>query len=255
MTTTTPRQRKARMIAPVPVVMPDAPPSIPKERIDNTAMFQRIAGVPAASLPAVIPPALKPLDELATAINAEFKALDGAEVVVESHRVAAGRMLKEVRERLPKEHTFTAWCGRSIKRSKADIYRCLKLVSNDTPAAVAQAVKTERKTAAASMRKTDDKRKAAASQSFETKPAVPATFAPQPDLTAQVLAHAAAAITVPWEQVIDKNDALMAMQTCAAELMRLTDAGRTMKLSISVAIEEGIAAVKHFLNVVVPNKG
>ena len=80
--TTTPRQRKARMIAPVPVVMPDAPPLAP------------IVEIPAASLPAVIPPALKPLDELATAINAEFKALDGAEVIVESHRVAAGRMLK-----------------------------------------------------------------------------------------------------------------------------------------------------------------
>ena len=84
---------------------------------------------------------------------------------------------------------------------------------------------------------------------------MPATFTPQPDLTAQVLAHAAAAITVPWEQVIDKNDALMAMQTCAAELSRLTTAARSMTLPITVAIEEGIAAVKHFLNVVVPNKG
>jgi hypothetical protein len=139
--------------------------------------------------------ALAPLAEMATAINAVFDAETTALNTAKDKRLEAGRLLKEVRDRLqaaalnkdtPNSISFDSWCKRNIKRSKADIYQCISLVSAKDPAKARDAEKTR---AREGMKAARAKAKAAP-QSVTLQPSQPAA----PAMPAPI-----APITVPWE--------------------------------------------------------
>src|SRR5216684_7452676 len=100
----------------------------------------------------VMAPPLAPeaptLPLLAERINQALTVAAASDNVANQSRIDAGRMLQQVRARIPKG--FVAWCANNIKRSKADVYRCLKLVENADPTEQAKAQASERATRRAS---------------------------------------------------------------------------------------------------------
>ena len=184
---------------------------------------------PVTNLPAVIPgePAASavdpPLIEIAARINAEFTAVDAAEVTAQDHRIQAGRMLKTARDTLSK-NAFLPWCKRYIKRSKADIYACLKLVESDKPEdqqAAREAQKTRSATSMAASRQRQ-------SATLQTEPAVPVGL----DLTQP-------------DNLAIGIDALRELATKINKLLPSLE----MTASQSYAIAGAVIAAKQFLSI------
>lgn len=74
-----------------------------------------------------------PLDQLAQEINVRLEKADEIDGKARDHRIAAGLLLKEARERLP-HGEWGKWLVAHIRRSRQDVYRCLKLVKSDNSA-------------------------------------------------------------------------------------------------------------------------
>lgn len=74
-----------------------------------------------------------PLDRLAHEINVRLEKADEIDGKARDHRIAAGLLLKEARERLPRGE-WGKWLVAYIRRSRQDVYRCLALVKSDDPA-------------------------------------------------------------------------------------------------------------------------
>jgi len=85
------------------------------------------------------------LRSMAKAINASFEAASKADTMAFDARISAGKMLLDAKakvEAAPKEHgTFKLWYETNIKRSKADIYKVMKLASSPDPVAAREAEK------------------------------------------------------------------------------------------------------------------
>jgi Protein of unknown function (DUF3102) len=75
---------------------------------------------------------LIPLDQLAEEINVRLEKADEIDGKARDHRIAAGLLLKEARERLPRGE-WGKWLVAYIRRSRQDVYRCLALVKSDNP--------------------------------------------------------------------------------------------------------------------------
>jgi len=84
-----------------------------------------------------------PLDQLAQEINVRLEKADKIEGQARDHRIAAGLLLKEARERLPRGE-WGKWLVAHIRRSRQDVYRCLKLVKSDNPAEQQKALQREK---------------------------------------------------------------------------------------------------------------
>ncbi len=135
-----------------PITRRSAAMPIPKSAGPVTAktiaLLTEIDALPPVALPvitATVAANVTTLASLARNINARFDDATKADTAAYDARIAIGKLLIEARERVdaaPKEHgTFTEWYKLNIKRSKADIYRCISLASSPEPAKAREAEK------------------------------------------------------------------------------------------------------------------
>lgn len=119
------------------------------------------------------------LKQIARAVEARFVQCDAAEKQAYDHRYQIGVLLIQARERCKADKLkFEAWYKENIKRSKADIYRCIKLAEAEDPAAAREAEKEASRTSSAATR--ERVRSSRASPAQETA-ALAAVQAAQPN--------------------------------------------------------------------------
>jgi len=94
-----------------------------------------------------------PLDQLAKEINKRLELADKYDTKANDHRIAAGQQLKEARARpeMQERGAWGRWIAENIKRSRADVYRCLALVKSDDPTEQQAAREAEKDAARESM--------------------------------------------------------------------------------------------------------
>lgn len=83
------------------------------------------------------------LDVIAYEINIRLEKADEIDGKARDHRIAAGLLLKEAHALVPRRQ-WGRWLAANIKRSRQDVYRCLRLVESDNPAEQRQAQSRER---------------------------------------------------------------------------------------------------------------
>lgn len=89
---------------------------------------------------------LVPLDTVAAEINARFRKATEIESKANDHRIAAGKLLIDARERVQGGEvsvTWEKWCAENVHRSQGDIRKVMRIAGHVEPA-VAREIEIER---------------------------------------------------------------------------------------------------------------